>query len=114
MVHLTIHLAIEAKLDGPIQYRWMYPIKRYLFTLKNYIRNRNRPEGSIAEGYLVEEATIFCERYLNNVPTKLNKSARYNEDPIGSRVSSFISADEARQAHRCILFNTDEVLPYLE
>jgi len=28
MVHLTIHLVGEAKLGGPVHYRWMYPIER--------------------------------------------------------------------------------------
>ena len=28
MVHLTVHLATEAKLAGPVQYRWMYPFER--------------------------------------------------------------------------------------
>ena len=28
MVHLVMHLATEAKIGGPVQYRWMYPIKR--------------------------------------------------------------------------------------
>ena len=31
MVHLPIHLAEEAKLAGPVQYRWMYPIERSIF-----------------------------------------------------------------------------------
>ena len=30
MVHLPIHLASEAKIAGPVQYRWMYPIERYV------------------------------------------------------------------------------------
>ena len=30
MVHLAIHLPREAKLGGPVQYRWMYPIERYV------------------------------------------------------------------------------------
>lgn len=29
MVHLVIHLAYEAKLAGPVHYRWMYHIERY-------------------------------------------------------------------------------------
>ncbi|XP_058111729.1 uncharacterized protein LOC131255051 [Magnolia sinica] len=29
MVHLPIHLASEAMLAGPVQYRWMYPIERF-------------------------------------------------------------------------------------
>ena len=28
MVHLVMHLASEAKVVGPIHYRWMYPIER--------------------------------------------------------------------------------------
>ena len=30
MVHLPIHLTSEAKVAGPVQYRWMYPIERYV------------------------------------------------------------------------------------
>ncbi|KAI5666819.1 hypothetical protein M9H77_16672 [Catharanthus roseus] len=29
MVHLSIHLATEAKLGRAVQYRWIYPIERY-------------------------------------------------------------------------------------
>ena len=29
-VHLLVHLAHEAAIAGPIQYRWMYPIERYI------------------------------------------------------------------------------------
>jgi len=37
----------------------MYPIERYLCRLKSYVRKKACPEGSIAEGYLVEEALTF-------------------------------------------------------
>ncbi|XXG52384.1 hypothetical protein AAC387_Pa03g0738 [Persea americana] len=50
MVHLTIHLTSEALLGGPVQFKWMYPIKKYMSTLKRYVRNRARPEASIAKG----------------------------------------------------------------
>ncbi|XP_012840363.1 PREDICTED: uncharacterized protein LOC105960705 [Erythranthe guttata] len=53
MVHLAMHLPREVMLGGPVQYRWMYPIERYLGTLKGYVRNKARPEGSIAEAYIV-------------------------------------------------------------
>ncbi|GLU11621.1 hypothetical protein SLE2022_283550 [Rubroshorea leprosula] len=33
MVHLAIHLANEAKLGGPVNFRWMYPIERYNLNL---------------------------------------------------------------------------------
>ncbi|XP_019237060.1 PREDICTED: uncharacterized protein LOC109217284 [Nicotiana attenuata] len=67
MIHLPIHLANEVRLGGPIQNRWMYPPERYMCTLKSYVRNKNHPEGSIAEAYLVEECLTLCFRYLHGV-----------------------------------------------
>ncbi|XXG77965.1 hypothetical protein AAC387_Pa08g2009 [Persea americana] len=64
MVHLSVHLPREAMLGGPVQYRWMYPIERFLKTLKGYVRNRARPEGSIVEAYIVKECLTFCSTYL--------------------------------------------------
>jgi hypothetical protein len=29
MVHLVVHLATEAKIAGPVHYRWMFPIERF-------------------------------------------------------------------------------------
>ncbi|XP_073033704.1 uncharacterized protein [Primulina eburnea] len=37
--------------------------------LKGYVRNRNRPEGCIAECYIAEEAIEFCSDYLSSVHT---------------------------------------------
>ncbi|KAK7262930.1 hypothetical protein RJT34_30511 [Clitoria ternatea] len=69
MVHLVVHLVEEAKLGGPVHYRWMYPIERYLGLLKSYVTNKARPEGSIAEGYLMQEILTFCSRHvLTNCP----------------------------------------------
>ena len=30
MIHLMVHLVEEIKLGGSMQYRWMYPIERYV------------------------------------------------------------------------------------
>ena len=40
MIHLPVHLAEEAKLGGPVCYRWMYPVERYPRTVKGYMRNK--------------------------------------------------------------------------
>ncbi|KAL0536141.1 hypothetical protein IC582_025075 [Cucumis melo] len=56
MIHLTIHLVREVRLCSLVYLRWMYPFERYMKVLKGYVRNRNRPEGFIAEGYIVKEA----------------------------------------------------------
>lgn len=65
MLHLPIHLAQEAITGGPVQYRWMYPIERFLRRLKSFVKNKARPEGSIAEAYILQECVNFCSMYLN-------------------------------------------------
>lgn len=79
MVHLAIHLPDEAILRGPVQYGWMYTIERRLLTCKRYVRNMARPEGSIAEAYVVDECLTFCSRYLDDVETRFNREGRNRE-----------------------------------
>ncbi|KAF5472304.1 hypothetical protein F2P56_009033 [Juglans regia] len=72
MVHLAIHFPEEALLAGPVQYRWMYPFERYLGKFKRYVRNKARPEGSIAEAYIHLECLTFCSMYLHDIETRFN------------------------------------------
>ena len=70
MVHLLLHLPDEAIAGGPVCMRWMFPFERYMKKLKNYVRNKAKPEGSIAEGYVAEEALSFCSMYLRDVKNR--------------------------------------------
>ncbi|XP_055961889.1 uncharacterized protein LOC130015557 [Mercurialis annua] len=90
MEHLPIHLANEAKIGGPVQYRWMYPIEREMYELKQLIRNTAHPEGSIAEGYIAKECMILCSRYLKGMKKKFNRLER-NYDGCPQRVEGEIS-----------------------
>ncbi|KAD6795867.1 hypothetical protein E3N88_06763 [Mikania micrantha] len=54
--------------------------RRYLCKLKSYVRNMGRPEGSIAEGYLIEECLTFCSRYMHGVNESVNKGVEDNDD----------------------------------
>jgi len=49
MIHLLIHLIEELELCGLVQTKWMYFIERYLKTLKGYVGNRAKLEGSMAK-----------------------------------------------------------------
>jgi hypothetical protein len=64
MTHLPYYLVEELDLCGPVSTRWMYPIERYMKTLKGYVRNMARPEASMAEGYVKEECIGFITEYL--------------------------------------------------
>ncbi|XP_021862945.1 uncharacterized protein [Spinacia oleracea] len=132
MVHLVIHLATEAKIAGPVCYRWMYPVERYLRTLKAYIRNRAHPEGSIAEGYLADECLTFCSRYMSDIDTKFNRKGRNDDEegedhgfsdsnleifrplgrPIGQGAPVHLSFEECDQIHSYILNNCDELVQF--
>ncbi|CAN6577294.1 unnamed protein product [Malus baccata var. baccata] len=129
MMHLPVHLADEAAIAGPVPYRWMYPIERYLQTLKRYVRNMGHPEGSIAEAYLVDECLSFCSLYLRDVESRRTRRGR-NEDGIGRGVSGGLSIFHSKgcymgsgeivelelnvldQCHKYILNNCDEVNPF--
>ncbi|KAL0285575.1 UNVERIFIED_CONTAM: hypothetical protein Scaly_2814000 [Sesamum calycinum] len=76
MIHLMIHLASEAKLTGPVQYRWMFPFERKLGVFKRYVRNKARPEACIAEQYIDNECLTFCSMYLHNVETRFSRMER--------------------------------------
>ncbi|XP_074352365.1 uncharacterized protein LOC141691534 [Apium graveolens] len=85
MVHLPVHLCKEVEFGRPVHLRWMFGIERYLGKLKSYVRNRSKPEGSIAEGYLAEECVTFCSRFLTNSrKTEIEKNINVGY-PIGSR-----------------------------
>ncbi|XP_059292354.1 uncharacterized protein LOC132045788 [Lycium ferocissimum] len=124
MVHLVIHLATEAKIVGPVHYRWMYPIERYLGILKSYVRNRACPEGSIAEAYIANECLTFCTRYLEGGDSRSywsRKSDDEIENPTDREGCPFPSVGEPSgmidvfdlddktwlQAHRHVLFNCE-------
>lgn len=120
MEHLPIHLADEALIAGAVQFRWMYPIERFLLTLKQYVRNRAHPEGSMAKGYLMEECMNFCAKYLDDVETKSNRPVRnYDGDDAMGRAAGeetryYLSGNEWIQAHRYVLFNTSSVTPFIK
>lgn len=92
---------------------------RYLLTLKKYVRNKSHPEGSIAEGYLTEQFTTFCTRYLHDVETKLSRPIRNYEGEHGGRALGngklFLLDNIAwAQMHRYVLANSNSVAPFRE
>ncbi|GJT68551.1 hypothetical protein Tco_1020031 [Tanacetum coccineum] len=125
MVHLSVHLISEAKLGGPVQYRWMYPIERFLMRLKSYVRNKAQPEGSIAEGYIKEECLTFYARYFEGVETFMNRPLR-NDDIILTKEIYMLNSGGSKlgkveiveldgtlfaQAHRYVLLNHPKIQP---
>ncbi|XP_057806201.1 uncharacterized protein LOC131021129 [Salvia miltiorrhiza] len=132
MEHLSIHLADEAMIAGPVQYRWMYPFERYLRKLKKTVKNKANVEGSITNAYLVEEATAFCSYYFEehvrtkqrNIPRNFAGSSssggmeehhdtlfvfKYAGRGFGKKSTRFLSKDEYDAAHLYVLNNCSEI-----
>ena len=80
MIHLVLHLPEEAILGGHVYMRWMYSFERCLKKLKDYVRNVAKLEGSISEGYVVDEVLTFCSKYFDHVETRFNRPDRNDDD----------------------------------
>lgn len=125
MVHLTVHLAREVKLCGPIFFRWMYPFERCMKVIKGHVRNKNKPEGCIAEENVTEEMIEFFSEFLKTMDTvgipthKQNTSERENNDfrdgnPLSASIAVHVSPELFNKAHFYVMQNTPEVVPYIE
>ncbi|KAL5575260.1 hypothetical protein UlMin_016959 [Ulmus minor] len=86
MVHLVTHIGREARLCGPVQFRWMYPFERYMMTLKRYVRNRSRPEGCIAMRYIADECVQFCSGLIKETIDVYQRQERNDEDVASNSI----------------------------
>jgi hypothetical protein len=93
MQHLLIHLPYEAKVDGHVQYRWMYHIERALEYLKPMVDNRVRIEGCIAEAFILKVVAYFSSVYFAEEHNINARMMQYNidEEPPCSDLSIFAS-----------------------
>ncbi|WVZ49928.1 hypothetical protein U9M48_001243 [Paspalum notatum var. saurae] len=99
-------------------------ISRFFVRLKALVKNRAHPEGSIAEGYRLEECMTFCSRFLDG-NTRFTRPSRNPEpsdktkdmilfdsagEPIGkeTNVNQFDN-QLLIQAHRYVLRHCDEL-----
>ena len=85
------------------------------------MRNKARPEGSIAEGYIVDECMTLCSRYFHSVETKFNRLERndvntyhvrnklsifsHSGRPLGADKNIHLEVSEREKAHVYVLKN---------
>jgi hypothetical protein len=78
MQHLLVRIPYEAKVSGPVQYRWMYHIERALKYLRSMVSNKVGVEGCIAESFLLKEITYFWSLYFAEEYNVNALTLRYN------------------------------------
>uniref|UniRef100_A0A803MBK1 Uncharacterized protein n=1 Tax=Chenopodium quinoa TaxID=63459 RepID=A0A803MBK1_CHEQI len=128
---IWVHLVEEIRLGGPICNRCMYAIERFLHELKDDVRNKACPEGSMAEAYWAKECLRFCARYINRPKTSstsgksktaqpflpnIGRPTRGKGNPTKKNQYGFmIDHITWDQAHQYLLFNCDckEVKRYI-
>jgi hypothetical protein len=81
MAHLIVHLANEALLGGPVQFRWQFCIEREFKYIRKLTGNKAKIEACIAEATCLREmADAATTYYADDVPTLHNPVSRYNVD----------------------------------
>ena len=65
MVHMLVHIVDDIIHLGPTFLHNMMPFERLNGVIKGFVRNRARPDGSIAKGFLTYECISFCQNYLS-------------------------------------------------
>lgn len=66
-VHLLVHVVDEVEMAGTVHCRWMFFLERFMKTLKGFVRQRARPEGSMAEGWLVQESLVYIAEWITEI-----------------------------------------------
>jgi hypothetical protein len=121
MSHLPNHLVEQLFQCGPVHTRWMYPYERYFKTLKGYVRNLAKPEGSIAQGYQVEEALGFITEYMRDYNITSRRVWDDQEEPSmvdeileGKGKPKLLSEGLRNAMHDFVLDNASHIEPYRE
>ena len=62
--HLLAHLVDKVGVAGVANTWWMFYLERFMKILKGFVRQKARPEGSMAKGWLVQESCVWILEYL--------------------------------------------------
>jgi hypothetical protein len=84
--HQIVHLPGKVGLVGPVHYRWMYYLERYMKVMKMWVKQNARPEGSMALGYVLFEGMHYLTEYTTRLSPSAPQFWQVKEDPklVGS------------------------------
>ena len=69
-VPLLIHLLFEVELVGVVSCHWMFFLEMYMKKLKGFVRQREKLEGSMEEGYISYESFYYASEYIKQIDNK--------------------------------------------
>jgi hypothetical protein len=128
MQHLLVHLPWEAKVGGPVQFRWMYSQERELKKFRIIVRNKARVEGCITEAFTCKEIMNFSSKYFsrtNNVnahttcyhiveevPLSELSIFQWKSKGVGAPSAHYVIDNEWNYTMLYVYTNMEEVQPY--
>jgi hypothetical protein len=121
MTHLTLHVVEKLDVYGLVDARWMYPIEQTLKMFKTYVRNKARPEASMAERCLLMKPLglsqntckifhMFGTRY--GMQTKKREGV-CSEVLEGARIKFILDSGCRDLAHQYVLTNASCMAPWV-
>jgi hypothetical protein len=66
MEHYMIHLADQIFVLSPSYMHYIYPYERHMVVMKGHVCNHAHPEGSMIEGYTIEEVVESYVDYIKD------------------------------------------------
>jgi hypothetical protein len=116
--HFTAHLIKEIKLLGPVFLHQMYAYERFNGVLKSFVRNRAYPEGSMVQGYCIEEAVEWALNYVDStnpigIPKSCHEGRLTGKGTIGKKAIT-PDLDLFHRAHFHVLQQMSIVSEYLD
>jgi hypothetical protein len=130
MQHLLVHLTWEAKVGGPMHFKWMYSQESELKKFRVTVHNKARVEGCIEDAFAWKEITNFSSKYFSHANNVNAHTTRYHiveEVPlselsifqwkgkgVGAPSAHYLMDDEWNYTMFYMYTNMEEVQPYFE
>ena len=119
MTHLLVYLVKEIDILRPVFLHNMFPFERFMGVLKKCVRNRARPEGSIASAYGTEEVIDFCVNFIDDlkpigVPESRYEGRLNEKGTLGKKSHVCTDDDSFKKVHYAVLQQSSLVDPYIE
>ena len=106
-VHVLIHLVDEVELVGVVSCHWMSFLERYMKKLKGFVRKREKPEGSMAEGYISYESFYYAREYIKHIKNRIGAVIWDDERDEDKREGELLQTNGKRcliKSKRLIIF----------
>ena len=117
--HLIIHIVDQIRALVPLYLHEMWTHERFMSILNRYVLNRAYPEGSMIEGYSIEEVIECCLGYLKDkfgfgLPVSRHTGRLNGKGIVGRKTFIDTNFKSVEQAHYSILQHLTVMAPFNE